>query len=275
MSDTLGQRALKRAQVEQFIADGWCYLRQAFSSSQAAAARSRLWTRIEAKSGIRASDPITWPEVYDIEEQLGDAAVIECFTDRLAAAIEQLVGEGRWWGERRWGFWPVNFSFGADLPYAIPDWGWHVDGNWFVHTLDCPKQGLVVIGLFSDIEPRWGGTILSGGSHRLTARVLAEHPQGLDHRSLFDAVLTQPLGNFHEVTGSAGDVVLAHPFMFHARGFKHGGPPRVISNTEAGLRAPMRVAPWNGCELAPVELAIRRALEEPLAPPRDPQRCRF
>ena len=275
MSDTRGQGVLSVAQVEQFVVDGWCCLREAFSASQAAAARAQLWRRIEEKSGIRQSDPRTWPEVYDIEELLGDRAVIECFTDRLAVAVEQLVGPGRWWGERRWGFWPVNFSFGADRPYAIPDSGWHVDGNWFVHTLDCPKQGLLMIGLFSDIGPRWGGTILSGGSHRRTARVLAEHPRGLDHRSLFEAVLADPLGNFVEVTGHAGDVVLAHPFMFHARGFKHAGPPRVISNTEIGLREPMRVAPGNGDDLAPVEIAIRRALEEPLPAQQGLQRCRF
>jgi len=49
----------------------------------------------------------------------------------------------------------------------------------------------------------------------------------------------------------------------------------VISNTETGLREPMRVGPGNGHDLAPVEIAIRRALEEPLPAQRGLQRCRF
>ena len=89
---------------------------------------------------------------------------------------------------------------------AFPSWGWHVDGNWFRHTLDCPKQGLLVIGLFSDVEKGGGGTIVSEGSHHRTARVLARHPDGLGHRELFDIVLAKPIGNFHELTGEAGDV---------------------------------------------------------------------
>lgn len=266
---------LTAAQVEQFIVDGCCMLHGAFDSGQAAAARRQVWRRMEEKAGVRESDPTTWPPAYDIEELLSHPDVIACFTDRLAAAIEQLVGPGRWYGERRWGFWPVNFAHLADHPYDVPPFGWHVDGNWFRHTLDCPNQGLLVIGLFTDIQPRWGGTILALGSHRRTARVLAEHPEGLDHRSLFDDALSEPLGNFREINGHAGDVVLAHPFMFHTRGMKHAGPPRIISNTEAPLREPMRVTPAAGLGAAPVEQAISRAITEPVVDPAFPLRCRF
>jgi hypothetical protein len=266
---------LTSAQIEQFVVAGYCVLRAAFTPAQAAAARAEVWRRMEEKAAIREDDPATWPEAYDIEEHLTHPAVLECFTDRLAAAVEQLTGPGRWRGERRWGFWPVNFSYLADRPYDVPDFGWHVDGNWFRHTLDCPNQGLLVIGLFSDVEPGWGGTVLSLGSHRQTARVLAAHPAGLHHRTLFSKVLAEPLGNFWEATGCAGDVVLAHPFMFHARGIKQGGPPRMISNTEAGLRHPLRVSPRDRDVAAPVELAIHRALAEPPLNQVNPRRCRF
>src|SRR4029077_2284100 len=134
---------------------------------------------------IRQSDPSTWPPNYDIQEQLTNLEVLECFSDRLVAAIEQLTGPGRWSGDRRWGFWPVNFSFGSDRPYDIPSSGWHIDGNWFRHTIDSPHQGLLVIGLFTNIAPREGGTIFSLGSHRRTARVLASDPEGISHLDLF------------------------------------------------------------------------------------------
>ncbi len=225
--------------------------------------------------GVRREDPSTWPPAYDIEEHLEAPEVLACFTDRLAGAIEELLGPGRWIGARRWGLWPVNFHHGADEPYRIPDSGWHVDGNWFRHTLDCPRQGLLVIGLFSDIEPLGGGTIVARGSHRRTAHVLAQNPQGLAHRELFDRVLVEPLGDFLELTGAAGDVVLAHPFLCHTRGYKHRGQPRFISNTEASLTAPLVLERPDPSEYSILERSIRGALKNPLPTPQQPMQCRF
>ncbi len=262
-------------QIDGFIERGFCVLEGAFTPAQAAAAREHVWARMEAKRGIRRDAPDTWPPAYDIEEHLHVPEVLATFTDRLAAGIEELLGPGRWRGARHWGFWPVNFSFGAGEPYRIPNFSWHVDGNWFRHTLDCPRQGLLVIGLFTDIAPRHGGTIVSQGSHRRAARVLARHPEGLTHRELFDEVLAEPLGDFLELTGAAGDVVLGHPWLFHTRGYKHGGPPRFISNTEAGLMEPMVLERANPADYSVLERSIRLALREPLPEPREPQQCCF
>lgn len=261
--------------VEQFIVRGYCRLPRAFTAAAAEAACARIWKRMEEKRGIRREDPRTWPEVCDIEEHVQAPEVLACFTDRLAAAIEELVGPGRWIGRRTWGFWPVNFGWRKYLPYHIAQDGWHIDGNWFTHTLDCAQQGLLVLGLFTDVGPRGGGTILAEGSHRRTARVLAEHPEGLHHRRLFELALAEPIGNFHEVTGEAGDVILAHPFLFHNRGVKHAGPPRVLSNTETPLRT--RLDPRRPpAERSPVEEAIARALAEPAdPPPQGAMRCSF
>jgi hypothetical protein len=227
-----------------------------------------------ATRGILEHDPATWPPAFDIEQHVDHPSVLDCFTDRLAAAIEELVGVGRWSGTRQWGLWPVNFHYGRDEPDAVPTWGWHVDGNWFRHTLDCPKQGLLVIGLFSDVEPGGGGTVVAGGSHRRTARVLAMHPDGLTHLELFAEVLADPIGDFHELTGAAGDVVLAHPFLFHTRGFKRCGRPRVISNTEAPLLAPLGLNRPDG-DYSVLERSIVAALNEEPRPPRDAILCRF
>jgi hypothetical protein len=267
---------LSSDQIDSFVELGYCTLFEAFTPQQAAAACRCLWLRMEKKAGIREADPSTWPASYDIEEHLNNPEVLACFTDRLAAGVEQLVGPERWCGVRRWGFWPVNFSYGAGLPYDFPTWSWHVDGNWFRHSIDCPKQGLLVIGLFTDIAPRWGGTILALGSHKRTARVLARHPEGLSHLDLFSEVLSEPLGDFHEVTGKAGDVILAHPFLFHSRGMKHDGPPRIISNTEAPLRQPMRLERADSHDdYSILERSIRQALRESPVQPKGAQRCRF
>jgi len=269
------REVLTAPEIDDFIERGFCVLRGAFSGSQAATAADCVWNRMEVKAGIRRSDPSTWPSAYDIEESLVKPEVLACFNDRVVAAVEQLLGQERWNGERRWGFWPVNFSYGADIPYDYPTDGWHVDGNWFRHTIDCPKQGLLIIGMFTDIQPGWGGTILAGGSHKRTARVLAKHPGGIFHEDLFAEVLSEPIGNFHEITGQAGDVVLGHPFLFHTRGYKHGGPPRIISNTEAGLRLPMDLRRTNSSSYSVLERSIIQALDEESSVPGNPRICRF
>jgi hypothetical protein len=265
---------LSAEDVANFIDRGWCVLQRAFTAAQARAARAVIWRRMHEKRGILESDPSTWPPAYDIEEVRSEPETVGCFTDAVAAAVGELVGRDRWSGERRWGFWPVNFHFGADEHARWPDWGWHVDGNWFRHTIDSPHQGLLLIGLFSDVVPGGGGTIVAGGSHRRTARVLAAHPEGLAHRDLFDLVLSEPIGNFTELTGAAGDVVLAHPFLFHTRGYKRTGTPRFISNTEAPLREPLQLHRGDGA-YSPVERSIRMALDEVPTQPADAMRCRF
>jgi hypothetical protein len=266
---------LDAQQIESFVEFGYCMLAQAFSARQADAACQCVWRRMQQKAGIVEADPSTWPKAYDIEEHLWDAQVLDCFSDSLAAAVAQLVGPGRWCGERRWGLWPVNFSVGRDQPYDFPTSGWHIDGNWFRHTINSPKQGLVLIGLFTDIASRGGGTILALGSHKRTAQVLARHPEGISHVDVFYEVLSEPLGNFHEVTGRAGDVALCHPFLFHTRGMKHVGAPRIISNTEASLHAPMDLNRADPDAHSVLERSIRQALRESLQPPRAARICRF
>ncbi len=271
----MSRQVLTPDEVDSFVDQGFCTLRGAFTAERAAAAADHVWRRMEEKAGIRRLDPSTWPPCYDIEEHLKTPDVLACFNDHVAAAVEQLVGPGRWWGERRWGFWPVNFSYGAGLPYGYPTNGWHVDGNWFRHTIDCPRQGLLIIGLFTSVAPRGGGTVLALGSHKKTARVLARHQAGLSHLELFEEVLSEPIGNFREITGEAGDVVFAHPFLFHTRGYKHGGPPRIISNTEAGLRAPMDLRPENSSNYSVLERSICQALAEEPKIPQNACFCRF
>jgi hypothetical protein len=109
----------------------------------------------------------------------------------------------------------------------------------------------------------------------MTARVLARHPEGLLHLDLFKEVLQHPLGDFHEVTGAAGDVVLGHPFLFHTRGFKHVGEPRFISNTECGLTDKMDFSRVSDADISPLERSIRIAVSSPTTVPQGAMACRF
>lgn len=262
------------ADIQCFTDRGWCALRGAFDAPLAAAARAVVWRRMHEKAGIREDDPSTWPPAYDIEERPDAPELLACFPDALVAAIEQLVGRGAWFGGRRWGFWPVNFHEGRDQPGEFPQRGWHVDGNWFRHQVDCPRQGLLVMGLFSDVPAGSGGTIVAEGSHRRAAQVLAAHPQGLTHLELFEKVLAEPLGGFRELTGRAGDVALCHPLLFHTRGFKRHGGPRFQSNVETPLRQSL-VLDGDPARRSILELSTRAALKAPPVRFEDGMMCRF
>ena len=271
---------LSAEQIDQFVELGFCTLRGVFTRQCAVAARDLLWTRMAQKAGIHRDDPRTWPALYTGEAQIDAPAVQACFTDALAEAIETLLGPGRWTGIRKWGFWPVNFSFGADASDAFPDEGWHLDGTWFKwppapgwHSLDALQQGLFAIGLFTDLAAGGGGTALALGSHKTTARTLARYPHGHADCNLFDEVLREPIGNFHEITGAVGDVVLAHPLLLHARGYKRSGPPRIISITDAMLRAPINLDRADG-DYSILEESIRHALRSAPDAPRQAKLCR-
>jgi hypothetical protein len=264
---------LSAEQLDEFIELGFCTLRHAFKPEHAASACDRVWDRIAQKAGIQRDDPRTWPENYTLEEYVDAQANRACFTDTLVAAIETLVGPDRWSGPRSWGFWPVNFSQGADERDAFPDWGWHIDGRELTHTLDAPHPGLLVIGMFTDVAPGSGGTSLALGSHQTTARLLARYPQGIPHDDLLHEILREPIGNFCETTGEAGDVVLAHPYLFHARGYKRSGPPRIISVAAAPLRDSMRLDRSDG-DYSVLETSILRALSSEAVTPQQGRLCR-
>lgn len=59
---------------------------------------------------------------------------------------------------------------------------WHVDGDFFIHYLDSPEQGLLVIPIFSEIVEGGGGTAISPDGIRIVGRHLMEHPEGVSPR---------------------------------------------------------------------------------------------
>ena len=111
-------------------------------------------------------------------------------------------------------------------------------------------------------------------SRQPTARILARNPSGLTHLQLFEEVLAEPIGDVIEVNGAAGDVFLVHPWLFHTRSMNHSGKPRLMSNTEAGLKEPMRFDRLGGDDSV-LETSIKLALTESPRMPRNAFRARF
>ena len=70
--------------------------------------------------------------------------------------------------------WIINFGRPEFKPTSTINYraltDWHNDGNWFIHFLDSPEQALLVTPLYSDIEPKGGGTVICTDSIRHAAK---------------------------------------------------------------------------------------------------------
>ncbi|KAG8967917.1 hypothetical protein FRC05_001882 [Tulasnella sp. 425] len=144
---------------------------------------------------------------------------------------------------------------------------WHCDGDFFLHFLDSPEQALLVIPIFSQILPSGGGTYIAPRSIASVARHLANHPEGLlpglgegDQKFDFTARLKECEGDFVELTGDVGDVILMHPLMLHSASKNALRTPRIITNPPAGLKEPFNFNRSNPEDFSLVELKTLRAL---------------
>lgn len=173
-----------------------------------------------------------------------------------------------------------------DPPQALQ--GWHVDGDFFVHYLDSPEQGLLVIPLFTDIPPQGGGggTMLYPAGMRAVARHLHDHPEGVSPRMIprgdpgFDTernpgwfnALGSRGGDDHrggeeeegrneyvEAGGRTGDVYLLHPLMLHSATNNPLRNVRIITNPPVSLREPFNFDRADG-QYSLVERATLRML---------------
>ncbi|MCZ7647714.1 MAG: hypothetical protein M5U26_21065 [Planctomycetota bacterium] len=152
---------------------------------------------------------------------------------------------------------------GAGAEWKNPSAGWHADGGWYVRFLDSFEVGLQTLTLWSDSQPRGGGTFLACDSVGVVARYLAEHPEG-DRSGMFTPPLISKFlsqcSDFMEIVGEVGDVYLIHPFMLHAGSRNALRVPRIIMNTHARLKQPMNFNRQNADEFSLVERGILRGL---------------
>jgi hypothetical protein len=293
-------KVLSKNEVEQFMELGWVKVEEAFPRDVALEAQQIVWEGVE-KRGVLQHDKSTWnEEMVRINENYENDEFQKCNTQRLADAIEDLVGEGEWatkavFGETDkkigFGWWPVNFSLGADQPWDVPTTGWHWDGIHFRHHVDSPEQGLLCLNFFSEIGEKGGGTLVAEGSHKLVAKFLSEQPEGielgdgikqLNQRHPWLSELTgqtqdnagnrveQFMENTYcdesginlkvvETTGSPGDVILCHPFLYHAASQNHSGIPRFMCNRTTPLKERMNFQREDG-NYSPLELSIKNAI---------------
>lgn len=151
--------------------------------------------------------------------------------------------------------------------------GWHVDGDFFVHYLDSPEQGLLVVPLLTDILPDGGGTVICPEAMPKVAKHLYAHPEGVSPRmsprghpdftrekdlAWFNA-LAKESTEFVEAHGQCGDVYLLHPLMLHSASSNALRNVRIITNPPVSLNEPFEFNREDGA-YSLVEQATLRAV---------------
>ena len=160
MTDTV----LSRAQIDSFIEHGYLRIPECFTRADAQPWLDEAWVRL----GYDRDDPGTWVEKRVHMPSLRHVAVADFAPKVWGAACQLLGGEDRIEQPYTWGNgFIANLGIGADRPWQPPSASspdWHKDGDFFRHFLDSPEQGLLTIVLWSDIEPRGGGTFVAADS---------------------------------------------------------------------------------------------------------------
>ena len=257
MPGSAGQ--LTEEQVAHFLERGFVTVPGAFDAARAGPWLDEAWVRF----GYDRDDPGSWADkrIHLASRSHVDARAFAPAAWRAAA--ELAGGEDRvlpWrWGN---GF-IANLGVGADRPWQPPSaaaGGWHKDGDFFRHFLDSPEQALLSLVLWTDMQPRGGGTFVAADSVPVVARFLAGHPEGVLPGEFDYAGLTAQCRDFVELTGKAGDVVLLHPYTLHATSQNVLGVARIITNPPLALREPMNFARPDAADFSLVERAVLRGL---------------
>jgi hypothetical protein len=247
---------LTEAEKEHFLTHGYIHLTNCFTKEQATEKIKDVWTRL----GMSPDDKSTWTksQINMPSHWNFDAAT---FAPKAWAAICELCGgEDRLTEHSR--EWRDSFIVNLGTPEGqgklVPPKKlvrWHVDGDFFVHYLDSPEQALLVVALFTDIEPNAGGTVICPEAIPKIAKFLYDHPDGVsphlttrtepnfsvvDFRHVVSRYneLVQDCEDFVEVTGKIGDVYLLHPLMMHSASHNTLRNVRIITNPPVSLKEP-------------------------------------
>ncbi|KAF2220406.1 hypothetical protein BDZ85DRAFT_266551 [Elsinoe ampelina] len=240
--------------VAHFLKHGFVRIPACFTKEAAADFTRDVWTRL----GVDPNDVSTWNREKVNMPSHGSVKTKEFAPKAWGAMCELLGGEDRIDPES--GIWNDGFivNMGKEEyrgmkvePKKLDNW--HVDGDFFVHFLDSPEQGLLVIPLWTDIVPNGGGTMICSDGIARIAEHLYNNPEGVlprmqprdqdpenpDKPSLQWYIDTiQPCSEFHEMTGNLGDVILMHPLMLHSASKNVLRTQRIITNPPVSLKEP-------------------------------------
>jgi len=261
---------LTEADRGEFAEWGFVRLHGAFDPDAAEAMRRVVGTELGERYGVHPDDRRTWTieRPNKLVRAKSDSAFDAIGSEGVLGVFDELIGIGLWRRPRTWGQVMVTFA-NASQPWVVPHGLWHVDFQY-----DAPPEplfGLKVFAFFGDVHPSGGGTLVIRGSHRLVTRFVAEQPldRRQHHRATrlafmqshpwLKALASPEYGSTRtadlmgtdshvdgvavrvvELTGEAGDVVIAHPWLVHHTSYNTSREPRfmravsIYRSTETG-----------------------------------------
>lgn len=272
---------ITREEAECFVANGFVVIKGAFSKDHASRIAAQAWRELEIDHGVDQNDPGTWarrgrgpgPSGYARLRGSDQQHRLRSLAPRAFQAQLDVVGGAHRFpqnGEQlAWGEGVVsNLGIEDDprwQPPAARQPGWHKDGWHFRHFLNSPEQALVTVPLYSDVQPKSGGTYLAVDSIGPVARLMLDSPEGIHPDSVQGGGylipgLVEQCREFAELTGEAGDMALLHPYMLHRVSINPSARPRFIANMAPVLEEPMVFDRAPGDNYSLVELTTLRAL---------------
>jgi len=218
--------------------------------------RDRVWLEITRRHGIEPDDPSTWrgQSPTGLRACKRHWAFKPTMGALVISVLDELLGVDRWDLPKHYG--QVLVTLPNAVEWRVPHKLWHTDFQFGVAPgiLFALKHG----ALLDDVEPGGGGTPQIAGSHRITERYLREHMgEDTEFKWVRDRVMRShtwlkalatadddPGRNARfmeadadidglparvvELTGSAGDVFLTHPWVFHTTAVNASSRPRMM-----------------------------------------------
>jgi len=244
--------------IDFFVANGFVRLDGAFPKVLASEMRAVLWRAM----ALDPDDPASWTQpVVRLGQFAEEPFVAAANAPRINAALDQLVGPGRWLPRGTLGTFPVRFPSTEDPG----DTGWHIDVSFGDDPADFLSwranrasrgRALLMLFLCSDVRPDDAPTRVRAGSQRTIARRL--DPAGEEGLSLRELASTgfEESSHMPEVlaTGEAGTVYLCHPFLVHAAQPHRGTIPRFLA------QPPVLPRNGDGLDYARPDLPVVRAV---------------
>ena len=274
-------RTLSRDEARHFVDNGYVVVRESFSETFAAEVCQGAWDEMRDEHGVDQHDPETWSKPFMGPGRIGyirtkgtdRRLVLKTDAPRAYQAQADAIGgadrlpdggEDLAWRDAAIG----NLGLPGGPEWSPPgprQAGWHKDGWHFRHFLNSPEQGLLTVPIYSNIQPKSGGTFIAPDSIRHVAELLAEHPAGLHPDSVQGSGylipgLIEQCAEFEELTGEPGDMILLHPYMLHRVSVNPSRRPRFIANMALVLAHPMQFSRPAGEAYSLVELAVLQAL---------------
>ncbi len=258
---------LTAEQRDEFNRCGIVRMPGAIAKSAVEEMLATIWKNLRERYQIHREAPETWPEPgsrgveqiggdyrfmgtrhipkTETFEQVGNAVVCR--------ALDDLLGHGKWRRPERWGSLLVTFpeSRGA---WDVPSAAWHLD--FPASRALSGMAGVRIFTCLAKLTAGGGGTVFVAGSHRLVqnlvregesvpsaearkrliraypwVKALCSRDEKADRVRRFMSVGSKAEGvemRVVEMTGEAGDVILAHPLMLHAPVANCSTMPRIV-----------------------------------------------